>query len=131
MAFALAAPSFYEIVEHLGATTSAGVARWAFALMALAALHVAYAVYVWQVPDWGSVFVVALLELGQAMVLAFALGLLLASKTEHALAQWFDLADAARSDLARLWCFFALALSSAIAFLSGRYGLAWRRRLAD
>lgn len=130
VAFSLAAPAFYEIAEHMGAATSSGVARWAFALLALAALHISYAIYVWQVPDWASVFVVAIIELGHAMLLAFALGLLLASKTELALAQWFDLADAARSDLARLWCFFALALSSAVAFLSGRYGLAWRKRLA-
>jgi len=130
MAFSLAAPAFYEIAEHLAATTSTGVARWAFALLALALLHVAYAVYLWQAPDWASVFTVALVELGQAMLLAFALGLLLASKTDHTLVEWLDLTDAARSELAHLWCFFALALASAVAFWSGRYGLAWRRRLA-
>lgn len=120
-----------EIADHLTAASSTGVARWAFALLALAVLHVGYAVFVWQAPDWSSVFVVAIAELVHAMLLSFVLGLLLAARTEHSLVRWFDLADAMRSDLARVWCFFVLALASAVAFWSGRFGLAWRRQMGD
>lgn len=129
VAFSLAAPACYELVAHWSASASSGVARWAFVLLLLAVVQAAYATYVWQAPDWGSVLAVALLELSVAMGLAFVFGLLVAGKSEHELVRWLGMTDALRSDLARLWCFFALAVASGAAFGSGRYGFAWRRRL--
>lgn len=122
----LGVPAIHELVAESSARRAAGVARWAYGLLTLALLQGAAALYLWQLPDWSSMLAVAFLELAQAMLLAFVLGVMIAARPEHSVVEWLGLQLVVRSELARIWALFALAVTGATTFWAGRHALRWR-----
>ena len=119
-------PAVIDVVEHVLSDTSAGVSRWACALLLVGVLQCAYAVYLVQLPDWSSVGVVTCFTLAIAAGYAAMFGLTLLSTDQGHFVQILDLADRLRGGKATAWCLIMLSLMSLISYFSGRVGVRWR-----
>jgi hypothetical protein len=123
------APAVWDVVEFLQFTGSPFVARWALMLFFLGVVQLAYAVYLFQLPDWTTVWVVTLFSLLLAAVYAAVLGLVLLSPTDGFLVgnHGLQLADKLAGGKAALWCLCMVSLSTILAFFAGRQSTAWYR----
>lgn len=134
IAFILAAcfgaiPAVMNIVQNLRALEPAGVCRWAYVLLLASAIQLAYAVYLMQLPDWSTAWVVALVTLvmatGYAMFLAIAIAIL--ARPDSQIIDILQLADNGYGKKAAGWCLIMLSISSLLAYFSGRISVRWRR----
>jgi hypothetical protein len=126
------APAIWDVVEYVqyyDLVESPHVARWALVLMLLGCVQVAYAVYLWQLPDWTSMWVVTLYSLALAGLYALMLGLVLISGEDGLLVgpRGLQLADKLAGGKAALWCLAMTSLSTILAFFAGRLSVQWRR----
>ncbi|MDA1050482.1 MAG: hypothetical protein O3C40_08375 [Planctomycetota bacterium] len=119
-------PAITDVVEHSLSQTSDGLSRWACALLLVGVLQCAYAIYLVQLPDWSSVWVVTFFTLAIAASYAAMFGLTLLSSDQGQFVQLLDLADRLRGGKATAWCLIMLSLMSLTSYFSGRVGARWR-----
>ncbi|HUG71594.1 MAG TPA: hypothetical protein VMM76_27875 [Pirellulaceae bacterium] len=119
-------PAIVDVIEHMLSDTSDGVSRWACGLLLVGVLQCAYAVYLVQLPDWSSVWVVTFFTLVIAASYAAMCGLTLLSSDQGHFVQVLDLADRLRGGKATAWCLIMLSLMSLTSYFSGRVGVRWR-----
>ncbi len=124
-----AIPAIMDIIDHMRAEASLGVARWAYLVLMLAALQGAYSAYVYQLPDWSTVWVVTIVTLVIATGYAMMLGLTFITHGDAWLVRILDLGDVFRGGRDSLWCFVMLCLTSLISYFSGRISVRWRGEL--
>ncbi len=124
-----AIPAVLDVVAHLRTETSLGVTRWAYLVLMLAMLQCAYAAYVYQLPDWSTVWVVTIATLVMATGYAMMLGLTFISNGDAWAVRSLDLGDVIRGGRASLWCFLMLCLTSMVSYFSGRISVRWRDEL--
>jgi hypothetical protein len=122
-------PAVMDIVDHIRAEASLGVARWAYLVLMLATLQVAYSTYVFQLPDWSTVWVVTIVTLVISTGYAMMLGLSLIADGDGWLVSILELGDAFRGGRVSLWCFVMLCLTSLVSYFSGRISVRWRGEL--
>ncbi len=121
-------PAVVDLVEHSRSPQSPGVARWAVLALLLAVIQLSYAVFLFQIPDWSSLWVVAVVMLLVAMIYALTLGVTLLAQPDSPLLQWFELGDAARSGLVRFWSFIMTSGSSLLTLACGVTAVRWRNQ---
>jgi hypothetical protein len=128
------APAVWDLVEYLRIDGSPFVARWALLLFFIGVLQLAYAVYLFQLPDWSSVWVITVFALCGAALYAAVLGIVLMSAPDGVLVgpHGLQLADKLAGGKAALWCVAMVALLVMLALSTGsaRRGRAARRRSA-
>jgi hypothetical protein len=124
-----AAPAAWDVVLYARAEEGALVSRWALAAIALAAVQLAYAAYLAQLPDWSSGWIVTLWSLAAAAGYAGLLGLTLIAGPESRLIQFLDLADVLPTGRASMWCLCMTTIMASLAFFAGRTSLRWRQAL--
>jgi hypothetical protein len=126
------APAVWDVMEYfrdVDPVEPHGIARWALLVLLLATVQIAYAFYLFQLPDWTSVRIVTLHALAMAAFYALALGGVLVSGA----GSWvvgpdgWQLADQLAGGRAALWCVAMVSLSSVLAFFAGRLAMRWRR----
>lgn len=122
-------PALGDLVEHFRSTRSTGVARWALCLLLVALVQFSYLVYLFQLPDYSSLRMVALSLLAAAMSYALLLGVSLLVGGDSDLVRYFELGDALRGGLVRLWALVMTSGSSAAALFAGRAASRIRGRL--
>lgn len=127
MALFSIAPAAWDIVDYWRVPESQFVARWALVLLFLGAVQVAYAVYVIQLPDWGTVWVVTLVSLGLATLYAMVLGLTLISSESSPIVRFLQLEDKIAGSKAALWCLCMTSVAVLLAFFAGRLSVRWHR----
>jgi hypothetical protein len=122
-------PAVWDVVEFLQVAESQFVARWALVLFFLGVVQLAYAVYLFQLPDWTTVWVVTLLSLALAATYAAVLGLVLLSPADGFLIgnHGLQLADKLAGGKAALWCLCMISLTTILAFFAGRLGAGWHK----
>lgn len=105
------------------------IPRWVYLLMLGSVLQMAYAFYLWQLPDWSSLWVVALFSLGMAALYAGLLAIRLLAVEDHSLLATLqlNLADISPGRQAG-WCLVLLILFGSYCYFSGRAGLKWFQR---
>lgn len=121
------APAVWDIVEYWRIPDSHFVARWALGLLFLGVVQLAYAVYVVQLPDWGSVWVVTLYSLALAALYAMVLGLTLISPEDGAVVRFLQLGDKIAGSKAALWCLCMVSVATLLAFFAGRLSVRWHQ----
>lgn len=120
-----AGPALYDLFDHLRSVDSPSVATWAYAVLLVTALQFGYAVYLWQLPDWSSVWVVTVVMLVLSVAYAVVLGATYVSADDGKFVQLLQLSDKLRGGQATGWCFIMLCLTSLISYLSGRISVRW------
>jgi len=119
-----AIPAAMDILDNLRAIDPPGISRWAFALLFASGIQLAYAVYLIQLPDWSTTWVVSLFTLGMATGYAMFLAIILAKK-DNQIIQLLELADNLYGNKAAGWCLIMLSISSLLAYFSGRISVRW------
>jgi hypothetical protein len=126
------APAVWDVVDYVRSydlVDSPHVARWALVVFWLSIVQIAYAAYLFQLPDWTSVWVVTLDALGQAGLYALMLGLVLISGDDGLLVgpRGLELSDKLAGGQAALWCLAMTCVWMILAFFAGRLSGQWRR----
>ncbi len=119
-------PAVIDLVEHLLSESSLGLSRWACGLMLIGLLQCAYAIYLAQLPDWSSVWVVTMFLLVISATYAAMFGLTLLTGEQNHIVQLLDLTDRLRGGKATAWCLMMLSLSSLLSYFSSQLGSRWR-----
>src|SRR5262245_56783340 len=133
MAAALIAsgPAVWELVEYARQETTAHaeVPRWTYVALFFSAVQAAYALYLFQLPDWRSVWVVTLQSLTTGGLYALVLGVVISSKSDAWLVgpSGLQLGDKLAGGAAALWCFAMVCLSTILALVAGSLSFEWRR----
>ena len=124
-------PAVWDMLEYAKSADldAPPVARWALVLFFLAVVQLAYAVYLFQLPDWSSVWVVTVFLLVQAAGYAGVLGIVLISDESGLLVgqQGLQLADKLAGGQAALWCLCMVSVATILALFAGRMSLSWQR----
>jgi hypothetical protein len=123
------APAVWDVIEYLQTDEldAPFVARWALVLFFLGVVQLAYAVYLFQLPDWTSVWVVTLWLLVLAFGYAGVLGMVLISQADGFLVgpHGLQLADKLAGGQAALWCLCMVSIATILAFSAGRMSVQW------
>ncbi len=120
-------PALLDIVAHVRHGESAGISRWALALLLAGGLQAAYAGYLLQLPDWGTAWVLSIVMLVFATGYAALLGVLTLANQQSQLVQFLELGDMLPGGQAMIWCLVMLGIYSLLAYFSGRVSFRWRR----
>ena len=118
-------PALWEITVTYQAFDARGVGRWVYVLIWLTVMHGAYAIYVGQLPDTSSLWMVTLFTLGMATFYAALLGITLVVRPETTWLADLDLLEQLQGRRATGWCFIMLCLESLLSYLSGRASFRW------
>jgi hypothetical protein len=118
-------PAFLNVTEQWQLINSPGIARWALMLIFVGLVQIAYAVYLIQIPDWSTAWVVSLLTLALATLYAMLLGLILLGREESQVIQFLELVQQIHGKRAPGWCVIMLSLSCLLAYCSGRISVRW------
>jgi hypothetical protein len=125
------APAVWDVIEYLQAEEldTPFVARWALVLFFVGVVQLAYAVYLFQLPDWTSVWIVTMWLLALAFGYAGVLGLVLISQADGFLVgpHGLQLADKLAGGQAALWCLCMVSLATILAFFAGRMSVQWHK----
>lgn len=121
-----AAPAVLEITEFLQSDQTIPVARWAWLALLTAAMHLAYAFYAAQLPDWSTAWVVTLVGAAVAVLYAALLGLTLVAGAESRIVAFLELEEQLAQGRAARWCFVMLGVLGLYAYFGGRSALRWR-----
>ena len=121
------APAIWDIVEYVQIPESQFVARWALVLLLLGAVQIAYVIYLVQLPDWTSVWVITVYLLFLAAIYAAVLGLVLISSESGLVVGSLQLADKLAGGKAVLWCLCMVGVSTILAFFAGRLSARWHK----
>ena len=117
-------PAIFEFVNSQNPVDPRPIERWAYAALFVGGVQLFYAIYLVQLPDWSSVWVVAVLALLIATGYAMLLGIVWLGKDDSHIINLLGLPQHLR-DEARLWCFTMLSASGLLAYFSGREGVRW------
>ena len=120
-----ATPAVLDIAEHLRSVDSPGVARWACLLLLAALVQFAYTIYMVQVPDWSTVWVVSLATLFWAFVYAMLVAVLIMGQPQSHVVQLLGLEDQLHGNRAAGWCAIMLSLTCLLAYAAGRTSVRW------
>lgn len=121
----LAAPAAIKLFEQVR-TGDPAIPRWVYALLLLGGLHLAYACYVAQIPDWSTVWVVAVAMLLCSGLNAVLLAAIWLGRQDGLLVGMLELHDQLPHGRASGWCFIMLCLSSLFAYFTGRMAARWQ-----
>ncbi|MFO0903541.1 MAG: hypothetical protein U0939_11100 [Pirellulales bacterium] len=113
-----ALPALVDLIEHLQATRSPGLAPWALISLGVAALELAYIPYLTQFARRAAYRVVAIVLLAVAMACALLLGVAMLSGVDGRVVGWLGLSNSLPS--ARLWCAVLTVASTLSALVVGR-----------
>ncbi len=102
------------------------LARWMYLQVFVAALHLIYAVFLLQIPDWSALRTVAIASLVFAFVFGTVSTGLLLGDGQGLIANFLEI-PYSLTTRASIWCVAMLCLSTLISYLSGREAENWRR----
>lgn len=120
-------PSAWDLFAYASGTSASPLGRWAIVLGMLGVVQVAYAIYLIQLPDWTTVWMVTLFALASAALYAMALGLTIISGEDGWLVRFLQLHDKVAGGKAALWCLCMMSVMTLLAFFAGRISVRWRQ----
>ncbi len=120
-------PAVYiSYLAWAGDSQQAAIPTWALLTYLVAILHLAYAIYLVQLPDWSTVWVTTAITLMTSAAYATLLGLRLLVSDQHRLIHFLQL-DINRFHAGQEagWCFIMLMLTGVVSYFAGRSALHW------
>jgi hypothetical protein len=120
-------PGVLEVARYLSNVEDDAMGRFAFVMFLLGAMHLAYALYLAQMPDWSSAWTLTAATLLEAAIYAAILTTIILSSGQSQIIQSLDLAHHIANGRATAWCFVMFCLSGVVAYFCGRVSIRWRR----
>jgi hypothetical protein len=103
--------------------------RWAIFLVGLATLQFAYAIYLIQLPDWSSVWVLSAVTLLLSTAYATLMGIRLLTSRAIPLTVWLGMeGDQFTGGQEAGWCLIMVLLTATFSYFAGHFGMQWYRR---
>ena len=124
-----AGPAIYEVYVTSQAARGVEASPWAWLLLGLAGIELAYAAYLALAPDFSALWAAACFYVGIAALAAAFLGFFLWAPLTHPGLAALELAEHDLQTKARLWCLALIVAFGGMAYLLGRTSVAWRKRL--
>ncbi len=121
-----AAPAIYNWYLWSMESLAGDLPRWTYLQIFVAALHVIYAIFVFQVADWSTLKAVSAVLLVVAAIFGFVSVSLTLAGGNSAVAAFLGLPTAMMRN-AMIWCIAMLLLTIISSYLSGREALNWQR----
>ncbi len=100
--------------------------KWIFMLIFIAALHLLYSLFAFQISDWSALRAVAIVVLIFAAVFVFVFSELLLGKSESKVADYINLPDTMRKT-AIVWTAVMLLMELTTCYLAARESFVWQR----
>lgn len=120
-------PAVMDVVRNLRDLDSQGVESWALLVFLLSGMQLVYALYMVQLPDWSTTWVVMIVSAIVSVVYAIGLGVALMADGENPILAALGLAGVQSAGYLSLWCFMMTLLSSLLTYFLIRATLKWRR----
>ena len=120
-------PVFWQLAQDLRNGHDAVMENWMAMLLLLSGLELAYATYLFQLPDWSSVRVVTLVATFSTAPYAGVLGIGLRARQQNPIVQWLGLAPQLTGGRALAWCLLMVTLTGLTALIAGRLASHWYR----
>lgn len=119
-------PAVYYWIQWSQNADSPALPRWIYLQAFVAAIHVMYAVYLLQIPDWSALKAVSIAMLVMATVFGSVSTGLVTGGGQGAVASFLEL-PYSLSYKASIWCVAMLLLSTLMCYMGGREALNWQR----
>ncbi len=120
------APAISQWLAWSSGTESGATPRWIYILMFLAALHLVYAIYLIQIPDWSALISVSIAMLAFAFVFGVVSTGLVLGGSQGTIARTLQLATVLTGP-ASIWCVAMLCLATLVSYMGGREAINWHR----
>ncbi len=107
---------------------------WSYFVMLFATIQVAISIYAIRIPDWCTVWMVAVVATTLAAIYAASLALTMFAGQGHSLVRQLGLLDEVFRYRAQPWCFLTMCILLTLAFCCGKYSVGWYQsdlRLAE
>jgi hypothetical protein len=119
-------PAFYHWYSWTLLTDSLPLPRWIYILIFVGAVHLIYAIFLAQVPDWSAMRAVALAMLAVAFVFGFVSTGLLVGGGQGNLTGFLGIPFALNRQ-ACIWCVAMLCLATLMSYWGGKESSNWQR----
>ncbi len=120
-------PAVAEVVRHFTDFDSRGIESWTWFVFLLAGIQLVYALYMVQLPDWSTLWIVMIISAVTSVFYAMALGIALMSGEENAIITSLGLSNLQRAGYMSLWCFMMTLLTSLLTYFLVRASLKWQK----
>lgn len=106
---------------------------WTYLMLIAGIVQLAYAVYLYQLPDWSTVWVISLVMLVLTTIYAVVLVIRLLAGDGNLVLVMLQLHYETANQLASVsqqagWCFCMLLVNGTFTFFAGRFGLRWKQQ---
>ncbi|MCP4812050.1 MAG: hypothetical protein GY888_06040 [Planctomycetaceae bacterium] len=122
-------PALLRLVNYYRLEDPPGIFCWTYLILIAGILQLAYAVYLYQLPDWSTVWVISLVSLIVTTLYAVLLVIrLLASDMNSVLVMLQLHYESVSVGKQAGWCFCMLLVYGTFTYFAGRFGIRWRQR---
>lgn len=119
-------PAFYFWYDWSQSLDASPLPRWIYLQVFVAAIHLVYAIFLFQIPDWSAMRAVSVAMLAVAFIFGlFSTGLLVGGG-QGVFANFLGLSFVIVRRAA-IWCVAMLFLATLMSYLGGRESANWRR----
>jgi len=122
-------PALLRLINHYRLEDAPGIFCWTYLMLISGLLQLAYAVYLYQLPDWSTVWVISIVALIVTTVYAGVFVIrLLASEMNPVLIMLQLHYESTSKPQQAGWCFCMLLVYGTFTYLSGRFGIRWKQQ---
>ncbi|MEE2685706.1 MAG: hypothetical protein VYB09_05300 [Planctomycetota bacterium] len=122
-------PAIVSIVQNGQLDEPEDLHNWVYLLLLIGFLQLAYACYLWKLPDFSSLWVVSLSALAVATLHAFLLAIRILADENHSIIARLQLNLETLSPGKQAgWCLIILILFGTYCYFAGRTALKWQQR---
>ncbi len=126
VAFINMVPAFYHWNDWYQAVETTQLPRWIYLQMFVAAIHIIYAVFLFQIPRWSAMRAVSVAMLVVAFIFGVVSAGLLIGGGQGIVAAFLGLSFV-MVKRAAIWCVVMLILATLTSYLGGRESANWQR----
>lgn len=120
-------PSIAEVIRHVTDFDSTGVEAWAYFVFLLTAIQLVYALYLVQLPDWSTLWVVMILCACVTVFYAMVMGISMMAGKDNALLAALGLTASHQTGYLSLWCLMMMMLTSLLTYALVRASVKWQK----
>lgn len=126
-------PALWHLIQQIWSAAPQGVEHWSLLALFVTAVQIAYVIYLLQIPDQSTLWVVAIANALAAFGYAVVLGICCAEAVgwsggiggKGSVVRLFGVSDQVLSGRAILWCATVLGMYGLATYLFGRASLRW------
>jgi hypothetical protein len=122
-------PAAVSIIKNSQLDEPESLHHWVYLLLFIGTIQLAYSLFLWQLPDFSSLWAVTLVALAVATMHAFLFAIRVIASENHSIIASLQLNLETLSPGKQAgWCMVILILFGTYCYFAGRTALAWQQR---